>query len=218
MNIFCFPPALGYGIAFSEMAKHLEDHCVIYAIEFIEGNYAHTDMLDQYVDSIISIQEKGPYVFLGYSAGGNLAFEVAKAMEKRGYKVSDIIMVDSMKRKSRKEESPEEIDHQITQLLEVVPEHFKQVLNAPVTREKVRNKMRAYHMYWNELVNTGVVQANIYGLVAESSTIRKLKITMYYYGSRQPQNVMSSMNCMANIWRCLYLVLSRRTRRSFNAS
>nr|WP_277344895.1 non-ribosomal peptide synthetase [Paenibacillus thiaminolyticus] len=173
MNVFCFPPALGYGIAFSEMAKHLEDHCVIYAIEFIEGNYAHTDMLDQYVDSIISIQEKGPYVFLGYSAGGNLAFEVAKAMEKRGYKVSDIIMVDSMKRKSRKEESPEEIDHQITQLLEVVPEHFKQVLNAPVTREKVRNKMRAYHMYWNELVNTGVVQANIYGLVAESSTIRE---------------------------------------------
>ncbi|MCY9611195.1 amino acid adenylation domain-containing protein, partial [Paenibacillus thiaminolyticus] len=173
MNVFCFPPALGYGIAFSEMAKHLEDHCVVYAIEFIEGNYAHTDMLDQYVNSIISIQEKGPYVFLGYSAGGNLAFEVAKAMEKRGYKVSDIIMVDSMKRKSRKEESPGEIDQQITQLLEVVPEHFKQVLNAPVTREKVRNKMRAYHMYWNELVNTGVVQANIYGLVAESSTIRE---------------------------------------------
>nr|WP_276540155.1 non-ribosomal peptide synthetase [Paenibacillus dendritiformis] len=173
MNVFCFPPALGYGIAFSEMAKHLEDHCVVYAIEFIEGNYAHTDMLDQYVDSIISIQEKAPYVFLGYSAGGNLAFEVAKAMEKRGYEVSDIIMVDSMKRKSRKEESAEEIDHQITQLLEVVPEHFKQVLNAPVTRDKVRNKMRAYHMYWNELVNTGVVQANIYGLVAESSPIRE---------------------------------------------
>ncbi|MFD3273857.1 non-ribosomal peptide synthase/polyketide synthase [Paenibacillus dendritiformis] len=173
MSVFCFPPALGYGIAFSEMAKHLEDHCVVYAIEFIEGNYAHTDMLDQYVDSIISIQEKGPYVFLGYSAGGNLAFEVAKAMEKRGYEVSDIIMVDSMKRKSRKEESAEEIDHQITQLLEVVPEHFEQVLNAPVTRDKVRNKMRAYHMYWNELVNTGVVQANIYGLVAESSPIRE---------------------------------------------
>lgn len=127
-------------------------------------------------------------------------------------------MVDSMKRKSRKEESPEEIDHQITQLLEVVPEHFKQVLNAPVTREKVRNKMRAYHMYWNELVNTGSSKRTSTAWLQKVQQSGKLKITMYYYGSRQPQNVMSSMNCMANIWRCLYLVLSRRTRRSFNAS
>ncbi|WP_010503429.1 non-ribosomal peptide synthetase, partial [Paenibacillus elgii] len=170
-NIFCFPPVLGYGIAFAEMAKHLENHCVVYAIDFIEDNDAHADMLDSYVDSIISIQEKAPYVFLGYSAGGNLAFEVAKVMEKRGYEVSDIIMIDSMKKNNQIKDSPEEIDNLIDEVLEGISEPYKQILNAPVTRNKVRNKMHAYHTYLNEIVNTGFVQASIHGLIAEGSEI-----------------------------------------------
>ncbi|WP_339372884.1 non-ribosomal peptide synthetase, partial [Paenibacillus elgii] len=169
INVFCFPPVLGYGIAFAEMAKHLDHHCVVYSIEFIEDACARPDMLDQYVDSILSVQEKSPYVFLGYSAGGNLAFEVAKAMEKRGYSVSDIIMIDAMKKDSWIETSTEEAENHIDEVLKEIPEPYKQILTAPVTRDKVRSKTLAYHKYWNELVNTGVVQANIHGLVAASS-------------------------------------------------
>ncbi|WP_051775464.1 non-ribosomal peptide synthetase [Paenibacillus tyrfis] len=169
INVFCFPPVLGYGMAFAEMAKHLDRHCVVYSIEFIEDDYARPDMLDQYMDSILSIQEKSPYVFLGYSAGGNLAFEVAKVMEKRGYSVSDIIIIDAMKKNSRIEASTEEAENHLNEVLKEIPEPYRQILTAPVTRDKVRSKTLAYDKYWNELVNTGVVQANIHGLVAESS-------------------------------------------------
>nr|WP_272898827.1 non-ribosomal peptide synthetase [Paenibacillus sp. MMS18-CY102] len=166
INVFCFPPILGYGIVFAEMAKHLEHHCVVHAIEFIEGTDDREEMLEQYVDSIVSVQDKAPYIFLGYSAGGNLAFEVAKVMEKRGYEVSDIIMVDSFRKHGQIEIQPEEVDNHLTQIFEIIPEPYKQVLTAPVTREKVRQKTHAYHKYWNQLVNAGVIHASIHGLVA----------------------------------------------------
>ncbi|MDT3428889.1 amino acid adenylation domain-containing protein, partial [Paenibacillus forsythiae] len=173
MNVFCFPPILGYGIAFAEMAKHLENHCVVYALEFIENARNRSEMLDQYVDAIVSVQEKAPYVFIGYSAGGNLAFEVAKAMEERGYEVSDIIMIDSKKKNWEMKNAEVEIDDQIIDrlLLKHAPEPYKQVLTVPITRDKVINKIHAYHMFLSELINTGAVQAEIHGLVAEGSEV-----------------------------------------------
>ncbi|KPV61276.1 bacitracin synthetase, partial [Paenibacillus sp. A3] len=172
INVFCFPPRVGYGLAYYEMARQLEHHCVVYGMEFIGDRFQGEEMLEQYVNSIVSIQENGPYVFLGYSLGGNLAFEVAKAMESRGYQVSDIIMVDSMRKTSRDESSPEETEALVEAVLESISDTYKAYLSDASDRERVRHKMHVYTMYRNELINEGTVQANIHALVAEGSTVR----------------------------------------------
>lgn len=92
-HIFCFPPLIAYGITYLRIANQITDRS-LYAFDFIEA----IDRNQQYIELIQSVQPEGPYVLLGYSSGGNLAFEVAKEMQKQGLVVSDLIMLDALKR------------------------------------------------------------------------------------------------------------------------
>nr|WP_231505345.1 non-ribosomal peptide synthetase [Paenibacillus massiliensis] len=166
IRLFSFPPRVGYGLGYYEMARQLEHTSIVYGLEFIGDRYTGEEMLERYVDSIVSVQKEGPYVFLGYSLGGNLAFEVAKAMERRGHTVSDIIMVDALRETSKEVMSPQEIDDIIDMLLVSVSESYRSLLEDPSERERVRNKIKAYTEYRNELINDGTVNANIHALVA----------------------------------------------------
>ncbi|NIM14695.1 MAG: AMP-binding protein [Candidatus Aminicenantes bacterium] len=85
-SIFCFPPAIGYGLAYMEFAAFLEDYSV-YAFNFIEE-------MEKYIDAILRIQPEGPFVLLGYSAGGKLCLKAANLLEKKGYNVSHLILVE----------------------------------------------------------------------------------------------------------------------------
>ncbi|TPG88815.1 amino acid adenylation domain-containing protein [Brevibacillus laterosporus] len=165
VNVFCFPPAIGYGMAYIDMAKLLENHCVIYGIDFIEEYKNDEDLMEQYVKILTDVQDKQPYVFLGYSMGGNLAFEVAKAMKLKGYEVKDIIMLDSIRSNGEAEFSEEEAIKQIDSLLEDMPEQYKHLVTPAYT-----NRIYSYARYRNQLVNTGTVQANIHELIAKDST------------------------------------------------
>lgn len=88
-TLFCFPPLVGYGIAYMEFSLVLEDYSV-YAFNFIDD----PKPLEKYVDTILKIQPQGPYVLFAYSAGGILCLKTAEILEKRGYQVSDIILME----------------------------------------------------------------------------------------------------------------------------
>jgi len=92
-TLFCFPPYVCYGLAYYELSTCLSDyrmHCF---------NYAESDnLIDAYIEVIRSLQPEPPYILFAYSAGGRLAFEVAKAMNRKGYQVSDLILLDSFSR------------------------------------------------------------------------------------------------------------------------
>ncbi|MED2792130.1 thioesterase domain-containing protein, partial [Bacillus wiedmannii] len=103
-KIFCFPPIFGFGMYYSEFAKQFNNKA-IYACNYIDEE----EKIDKYIDEMISIQNEGPYTLLGYSAGGVLAYQVAKALEERGYKIKDIIMLDT---KMIKDPVEEEIQFQ----------------------------------------------------------------------------------------------------------
>ncbi|MED1910401.1 non-ribosomal peptide synthetase [Brevibacillus laterosporus] len=165
LNVFCFPPAIGYGMAYIEMAKLLEHHCILYGIDFIEEYNNDEEIMEQYVKILTDVQGSQPYVFLGYSIGGNLAFEVAKAMELKGYEVKDIIMLDSILSKREAESSKEDALQEIDFLLEDTPEQYKHLVTPTYT-----NRIYSYARYRNQLVNEGTVQANIHELVASDST------------------------------------------------
>lgn len=88
-NLFCFPSAFGNASEYFNLSKELSSFR-IYAFNFIKDF-----TISDYVEEVLKAQEKGPYVFLGYSLGGGLAFEIAKEIKKLGHEVSKIIMIDS---------------------------------------------------------------------------------------------------------------------------
>ncbi|WP_051775956.1 hypothetical protein [Paenibacillus tyrfis] len=60
----------------------------------------------------------------------------------------------------------EDISGYIDSVLEKSSDSYKLVLTESRLREKVRNKMYAYLMYRNQLINTGNIQASIHSLTA----------------------------------------------------
>ncbi|MBU9709582.1 amino acid adenylation domain-containing protein [Paenibacillus sp. AK121] len=164
VSIFCFPPMLGYGLSFAELAKQLDQDAVVYGLEFVDDAADEQAMLARYVDLIVSTQAQGPYVLLGYSIGGNLAHKVASTLERQGHAVSDIFMLDSVKRTEALPFTDEETEQEIHAMLEQVPESYRELLN-----ETYQRKMIAYAVYGNQLVNTEKVQANIHGFDAVGS-------------------------------------------------
>ncbi|NEN85515.1 non-ribosomal peptide synthetase [Paenibacillus elgii] len=173
MNVFCFPPSAGYGLVYAEMARMLEDHYVVYAFDFIEGWRDYEEMLNRYVDAIVSVQREAPYVLLGYSLGGSLAHEVAMAMERRGYAVSDILLIDADRRdRTAKKLSDEELERGVDDMLRIVAERDASFLANHVDREKARTKILAYATYSVQLVNEGAVEANLHAFVAEMKNAR----------------------------------------------
>ncbi len=52
----------------------------------------------RYAALIEELQPSGSLILFGYSSGGNLAFEIAKDLERSDRIVSDLILLDSWKR------------------------------------------------------------------------------------------------------------------------
>lgn len=152
-TLFCFPPMGGLGIAYYEFAKQMDD-CTIYALDYID----HPDRMERYVKLISAAQREGDYTFLGYSAGGNLAFEVTKAMEAAGYRVSDIIMLDAYRK------TGPVTDDTLQEMWEeyiatpVVHEFYKNFL----TNEQDLERLKQYLFYIYLLDNIGTVQADLH--------------------------------------------------------
>ncbi len=72
--IFAFPPVLGYGLMYQNLASRLPTYKLC-AFDFIEEE----NRLDRYADLIQKLQPEGSLTLFGYSAGCDLAFEAPKA-------------------------------------------------------------------------------------------------------------------------------------------
>ncbi|MFB7813503.1 amino acid adenylation domain-containing protein [Paenibacillus chitinolyticus] len=173
LNVFCFPPGSGFGIGYRELANLLDDRFVLYGTDFKEEAKSYEEMLDDYIDEIVSIQEEAPYVLLGYCFGGNLMFEVAQRMEKRGYRVSDLIMVDSWIKETLTPAETTESEWQ--EILEDLSDTEKEMMANPVIRERVSIKVRATLTYEAQLLNSGTVEGRIHELIAEDSDAFRLE-------------------------------------------
>ncbi|WP_068775549.1 non-ribosomal peptide synthetase [Paenibacillus sp. FJAT-26967] len=173
MNVFCFPPGGGFGISYRLLADKLENRFALYGIDFIENTPSYEDMLNRYVDAVIRIQERGPYVFIGYCFGGNLMFEVAQTMEKRGYAVSDLIMIDSWIKQSV---TPlETTQNELEEILGDLSVTEKEMMEHPLIRRRVEQKVQATLTYEAQLINKGSVTANIHELIAADSDAFRLE-------------------------------------------
>ncbi|MCK4258636.1 MAG: hypothetical protein KAX49_06645 [Halanaerobiales bacterium] len=163
-KIFCFPPIAGYGLTYKELADRLDEYSV-YGFDFIEMD----DPVQEYIKLILEIQKNGPYVLFGYSAGGNLAFEVAKGLMNAGYLVSDVILLDAVKSTEPVYTTPKEIEEGVKRLLDVdiTDPWLKEFLEIEAVKEKVKAKIGKYIAYTDQLVNEGMIDADIHFIVAE---------------------------------------------------
>ncbi|WP_412094192.1 amino acid adenylation domain-containing protein [Bacillus atrophaeus] len=204
--VFCFPPLIGYGLVYNEMAKRLDGDCVVYAADFLEEPSYEKPMIDRYVESIIGIQEKGPYVLLGYSSGSNLAFEVAQAMEQRGCAVSDVIMLDSKITTSVTHLSEEEIEEIVHLNLDIIPDYYRELLTIP----SIKDKIRGYLAYHNQVINSGAVNADIHHLLCDGLIERgwthsnannylEYKLKGKHVTIFEPQNIEENVNTIRSI-------------------
>jgi thioesterase domain-containing protein len=54
------------------------------------------EIAGRYLDEILRVRPRGPYVLAGYSVGGLMAFEVALQMQRRGLDVAKVIAFDTL--------------------------------------------------------------------------------------------------------------------------
>ncbi|PGV75242.1 non-ribosomal peptide synthetase [Bacillus cereus] len=161
-NVFCFPTGFGLGMTFIEMARLLEQDFNVYVTDFMDCCANYNKMLDEYVEGILKIQEEGPYILLGYCAGGNLAFEVAKVMESKGKHISDIIMLDTT---IRNKEVNEMFENKAS-YLELEHTNIPEWATTPYAQ----NKYNKFRKYLGQLDNKNMVQANIHNLTVDTIT------------------------------------------------
>lgn len=153
-NLFCFPPAASMGIAYMGLAKHLKQHSV-YSFNFIPS----ANRIRKYADIIKNIQGEGPYTLIGYSSGGILAFDVAKELNRQGYEVEDLIIIDSKYRtKAEKHQfTEEEYREEISKTFELEKYRDAEKLMSDYLVDLV---MKSY-VYIQNTVTTGTIDGHI---------------------------------------------------------
>lgn len=160
--VFAFPPATGDVLSYVQLADRL-DEFRLHAFQFIP---AETRVCD-YADHIQSVDPDGPYLLLGYSYGGNLAFHVAQEMERRGAGVRAIVMVDSSRRMSRIS-YPEGEAERVAEAF-MAHENLREYFDNVLLREKVYRQIQAYYRYSGQVVETGRVDADLHVILSENA-------------------------------------------------
>jgi medium-chain acyl-[acyl-carrier-protein] hydrolase len=92
MRLFCFPHAGGSAEAFKHWGKYLPEWIELYSTQ-LPGRGSRLEepltdkmdfIIDQLVNNIYHLLAK-PFIFLGHSLGGSIAFELAKKLRKLNY-------------------------------------------------------------------------------------------------------------------------------------
>ncbi|RDI54165.1 non-ribosomal peptide synthetase [Nocardia mexicana] len=97
--VFCVHPAIGLAWCYPGFVRYLEGHPV-YGLQspgITDGGGDRTvrDLAVRYTQEILRVHPRGPYVLLGYSAGGPIAQAIAVELQRRGAAVAALVMLDS---------------------------------------------------------------------------------------------------------------------------
>lgn len=158
--VFAFPPIAGLGAAFKEIASELPEYS-IYSFDFI----THDHLIDEYINHIMNIQSEGPYLLMGYSAGGNVAFEIAKVLEEKGHQVQGIILLDTIRQTDYQLVNDEEIRENVELIDKAAEEN--EIFKVASIRNKIVQNIENYGALLNTIINDGMVEASIHLILAK---------------------------------------------------
>ncbi|MGR3867131.1 amino acid adenylation domain-containing protein [Streptomyces graminifolii] len=104
--LFCVPPANGMSWCYSTLVRFLPKDLPIYGLQAAGLGSSDTlpgsidEIADDFLARIREIQPTGPYTLLGWSFGGNVAYEIAVQLRQAGHQVDRVILLDSFPGKS----------------------------------------------------------------------------------------------------------------------
>lgn len=207
-EVICFPPMTGQGVLYKALHQKLSG-CTLHAFDFIRGE----DRIEKYIQHIKAAQSEGPYVVLGYSAGGNLAFEVTKKLEEYGLAVSDLIIVDSPLRVEAMQLDGEKIQTEAQKLVNLMAEHLGESIRT-VADQNI-DVIKEYYDYTNKMINKGVLNANIHIITSNETTKEDIqsweRSTLHqvyvYKGAGEHMNMLIDPNNLAENARIIDSIL-----------
>ena len=153
--LFALPPGTTDALGYARLAARLEGFDV-HGFNFIE---AATRIAD-YAGLISEVQPDGPVLLLGYSGGGNLAFQVALELERRGRTVSDIVLLDTARFLRPFAFPRAEADRLADSFLG--SDSVAGVVRGCVLSDKARRRIRRYYACLSTLVEDLPVRADIH--------------------------------------------------------
>jgi diaminobutyrate-2-oxoglutarate transaminase len=160
--VLAFPPATADCLGYTDLARALQP-CAFYGFTFLEEE----TRISGYADLIQNSAATEPYVLLGYSSGGNLAYHVAFELEARGKAVRSVIMVDSARRLTELNIPYEKMTQIARDFLS--GESVDRYLTSQVLRDRAfRNIIRNLE-YISHTVDAHQVKADIHLIECENS-------------------------------------------------
>ncbi|UED87322.1 non-ribosomal peptide synthetase/type I polyketide synthase [Streptomyces profundus] len=155
--VFCFPPAGGHGLVYRRLAGALPEWQLV-GFNYLTGD----DKVARYADLVTELRPEGPLDLLGYSLGGNLAFEVAKVLEARGRRVRRVVLVDSPR-----VAAPYPLSEQaVAAFEEELHDHLRRHTGSRGVADETRRQARDYLEFASRTANVGTVAA-VLGVISE---------------------------------------------------
>ena len=151
-TVFCFPPAGGHGLVYRQLAAHLPGHRIA-AFNYLTGD----DKTARYADQVEALHPAGPYRLLGYSLGGNLAFEVARELERRGRSVTSVLLVDAY----RSLEAFDLGEEHVAVFERELQEHLHRHTGSRTVARETLEQARDYLEFSSRTPNTGTLRARL---------------------------------------------------------
>ncbi|MFI8436072.1 amino acid adenylation domain-containing protein [Streptomyces sp. NPDC079020] len=159
--LFCFPPAGGHGLVYRGLSAELHQYRIV-AFNYLPGD----DKVARYAELVESAQPAGPCLLLGYSLGGNLAFEVAKELERRGRRVDHVVVLDSR----RILESYAPGDEGIKAFEAELGRHLHKHTGSEIVTRATLEHAAEYLTFCGRSPNTGTVRASVSVVTDEDKT------------------------------------------------
>ena len=93
--VFVFHPAGGSTVVYEPLLKRLPADTPMYGFERVEGSIE--ERAAEYVPKLMEMQGKGPYILVGWSLGGVLAYACAIGLRRAGCDVRFVGLIDTVR-------------------------------------------------------------------------------------------------------------------------
>ncbi|WP_242660533.1 non-ribosomal peptide synthetase, partial [Mycobacterium kubicae] len=105
--VFVFHPAGGSTVVYEPLLSRLPADTPMYGFERVEGTIE--ERAEQYVPKLIEMQGDGPYILVGWSLGGVLAYACAIGLKRLGKDVRFVGLIDAVRAGEEIPQTKEEI-------------------------------------------------------------------------------------------------------------
>jgi amino acid adenylation domain-containing protein len=161
--IFAFPPISGWGIIYKALAEELSNYAAVYAFDFLDEE-KRIEKYSKYILNTCSSHQS--YYLLGYSAGGNLAYEVAKQIENFGYSINKLILLDAPPKMATTFSTNEELQQFSEKFFGFLEKigfvaEISANKNYNTIAAQIKQRLFSYRKFLNELANQDNINAEI---------------------------------------------------------